>query len=144
MSANHLAIATITIDAPASHVWEALIDPVAIEKYMFGSRVTSEWKVGSTIVYAGEFEGTAYEDHGRILDLRPGKLMRSTHFSPLGGTQDIPENYHTLTWTLEEGDDQTTVTLTQDNNETEQAAQHSEANWQQVLAGLKKVVEQHE
>jgi len=144
MTANHLAIATITIDAPASHVWDALTDPVAIEKYMFGSRVTSEWKVGSTIVYAGEFDGKPYEDHGRILDLKPGKLMRSTHFSPLGGKQDIPENYHTLTWTLEEGDDQTTVTLIQDNNETEEAAQHSEKNWQQVLAGLKKVVEQHE
>ena len=144
MSANHLAIATITIDAPAPHVWNALTDPAEIEKYLFGSRVTSDWAVGSTITYAGEYEGRPYEDHGRILDFRPGELMRSTHFSPLGGREDIPENYHTLTWTLEEAESATTVTLTQDNNDTEEAAQHSSENWQRVLAGLKKVAEMHE
>jgi len=144
MSANHLAIATITIDAPAVRVWRALTDPAEIEKYLFGSRVTSDWAVGSTITYAGEYEGRPYEDHGRILDFRPGTLMRSTHFSPLGGREDIPENYHTLTWTLEEAESATTVTLTQDNNDTEEAAQHSSENWQRVLAGLKKVAEMHE
>ena len=144
MSADHLAIARTEISAPADAVWAALIDPAAIEKYMFGSRVTSEWAVGSTIVYAGEWEGKPYQDHGRILDLVPGRLMRSTHFSPLTGKQDIPENYHTLTWTLDEHDGATTVTLTQDNNETEEAAQHSSKNWEQVLDGLRKVVEHGE
>ena len=144
MSADHLAIARTEISAPADAVWAALVDPAAIEQYLFGSRVTSDWAVGSTIVYAGEYEGKPYEDHGRILDLTPGKLLRSTHFSPLNGRQDIPENYHTLTWTLEEGDGTTTLTLTQDNNETEDAAQHSSKNWELVLEGLKKVVERGE
>ena len=144
MSTDHVAIATTEIHAPAEAVWAALIDPAAIEKYMFGSRVTSDWTVGSTIVYAGEYEGKPYEDHGRILDLKPGRLMRTTHFSPLSGKQDIPENYHTLTWALSEDDGVTALTLEQDNNETEEAARHSEKNWEQVLDALKKVVEQHE
>ena len=141
MSADHVATSSIEIDAPAGAVWAALIDPDAIRQYMFGSEVTSEWTVGSTITYAGEYEGTRYEDHGRILDLKPGALMRSTHFSPLTGKQDIPENYHTLTWRLSENAGVTTVTLEQDNNESEEAARHSERNWAQVLDGLKKVVE---
>lgn len=144
MSGNHLAIATTTISGSADAVWNALTDPDAIAKYMFGSTVTSEWHIGSTITYAGEYEGTKYQDHGRILDLRPGLLMRSTHFSPLSGRQDIPENYHTLTWTLEQEGDSTVVSLTQDNNDTEEAAQHSQQNWQKVLDGLKKVVERGE
>ena len=144
MSANHLAIASTEIHAPADTVWAALIDPDAIAQYMFGSRVTSDWTVGSTIVYAGEWEGKPYEDHGRILDLKPGRLMRTTHFSPLTGKQDIPENYHTLTWTLSERDGITVLTLEQDNNETEEAAQHSQKNWEQVLEMLKKVVERGE
>ena len=141
MSADHLATSSVEIDAPADAVWAALIDPDTIREYMFGSEVTSDWTVGSTITYAGEFEGTAYEDHGRILDLRPGLLMRTTHFSPLTGKQDIPENYHTITWRLAENDGVTTVTLEQDNNETEEAARHAERNWAQVLDGLKSVVE---
>jgi uncharacterized protein YndB with AHSA1/START domain len=144
MTSNHIAIATTTINAPADAVWKALTDPALIKEYMFGSVVTSDWKVGSTITYAGVYEGKEYEDHGRILDLKPGELLRSTHFSPLGGKQDIPENYHTLTWTLEQEGDSTTLTLTQDNNETEDAAKHSEDNWTTVLTGLKELVESQE
>jgi uncharacterized protein YndB with AHSA1/START domain len=35
----------------------------------------------------------------------------------------------------------TRVTLSQDNNATEQARQHSEKNWQTMLEGLKKLLE---
>jgi hypothetical protein len=31
--------------------------------------------------------------------------------------------------------------LSQDNNSTEEAAEHSQANWEKMLAGLKQVVE---
>ena len=141
MTGNHLAIATTTIHAPADAVWKALVDPALIKQYMFGSDVTSDWTVGSPIVYSGEYEGKPYQDHGTILDLRPGELLRSTHFSPLSGKQDIPENYHTLTWSIEPDGEKTTLTLTQDNNETEDAAKHSEDNWKTVLKGLKKLVE---
>ena len=141
MTENHVATASVTVDAPRDRVWKALTDPDIISRYMFGSRVTSDWTVGSTITYAGEYEGKKYEDHGVILDLHPGELLRSTHFSPLSGKQDIPENYHTLTWSLESDGEKTTLTLTQDNNESEDAAKHSEDNWKAVLKGLKKVVE---
>jgi hypothetical protein len=33
------------------------------------------------------------------------------------------------------------VSLTQDNNSSEEAAEHSRANWEKMLAGLKEVVE---
>jgi uncharacterized protein YndB with AHSA1/START domain len=141
MTGIHIAIATAKIHAPADDVWKALTDPVLIKEYMFGSEVTSDWEVGSTITYAGVYEGTEYVDHGRILDLKPSTLLRMTHFSPLGGREDIPENYHTLTWTLAPDGEKTRVTLTQDNNESEDAARHSENNWHTVLKGLKKVVE---
>ena len=144
MTGNHLAIATAMIHAPADAVWQALTDPALIKVYLFGSEVASEWKVGSTITYSGVYQGTEYQDHGRILDFRPGELLRSTHFSPLGGKQDIPENYHTLTWTLEPEGEQTRLTLTQDNNESEDAARHSEDNWKTVLDGLKELVEARE
>lgn len=144
VTADHIATAQTNVAATPEEVWKALTDPALIKEYLFGSEVTSEWKVGSTITYTGVYEGTEYQDHGRILDFRPGELLRSTHFSPLGGKQDIPENYHTLTWMLEPDGETTRLTLTQDNNESEDAARHSEENWKTVLEGLKKLVEGRE
>jgi uncharacterized protein YndB with AHSA1/START domain len=108
---------------------------------MFGSEVTSDWKVGSTITYAGEYEGKKYEDHGTILEIRPPGLLRSTHFSPLSGKPDVPENYHEITYTLLSEGEGTRVELTQDNNDSEAEAEHSAANWKQMLDSLKSVVE---
>jgi len=64
-----------------------------------------------------------------------------THFSPLSGQEDIPENYHTVLYELERDGERTRVSLTQDNNSSEEAAEHSRANWEKMLAGLKEVVE---
>jgi uncharacterized protein YndB with AHSA1/START domain len=131
----------VTIDASRQRVWEALTDPAIIKKYMFGSDVTSDWTVGGTITYAGEYEGKKYEDHGTILEIDPPERLRSTHFSPLSGQPDVPENYHTLTYTLTEADGGTRLTLDQDNNGSDEEARHSAANWQQMLDSLRAVVE---
>jgi uncharacterized protein YndB with AHSA1/START domain len=141
MSENLVATARVTINARRELVWNALTDPSIIKKYMFGSDVTSDWTVGSTITYAGEYEGKSYEDHGVILEIRPPELLRSTHFSPLSGKPDVAENYHEITYTLDVDGDHTRVTLTQDNNAGEAEAEHSAANWQKMLDGLKSVVE---
>ena len=141
MTENHIATASVTIDASPDKVWAALTDPALIKRYMFGSEVTSDWTVGSTITYAGEYEGKKYEDHGTILEIRPNELLRSTHFSPLSGQPDVPENYHTITYTLERQGVRTRLELVQDNNGSEEEAEHSAANWMQMLEALKSVVE---
>jgi uncharacterized protein YndB with AHSA1/START domain len=141
VSKNSVATASVTVHASRERVWAALTDPEIIRQYMFGSVVTSDWMPGSTITYAGEYEGKKYEDHGTILEVREPELLRSTHFSPLSGKPDVPENYHELTYTLTAQDDDTTVRLTQDNNANATDAEHSAANWTQMLEGLKTVVE---
>jgi uncharacterized protein YndB with AHSA1/START domain len=141
MPENRMATASVTIDASRERVWAALTDPDLIKKYMFGSTVTSDWKVGSTITYAGEYEGKRYEDHGTILEIRSPELLRSTHLSPLSGKPDVPENYHEITYTLTAKGGATEVELTQDNNASEAEADHSAENWNQMLIGLKSVVE---
>jgi uncharacterized protein YndB with AHSA1/START domain len=141
MDDKFTAKAKTTIHAPASKVWDAITTPDLIKHYLFGTDVISDWKVGSPIVYKGEWEGKAFEDKGKILKLEPEKLLMSTHWSPLSGVPDSPENYHTVTYTLNEKGNSTEVTITQDNNATEEEKAHSEKNWRTVLDGMKKLLE---
>ncbi len=61
----------------------------------------------------------------------------------MGGSEDKPENYHTVTYELaENGGGQTTLTLKQDNNPSrEDADAMAENSWQPILQKLKGVVE---
>ena len=138
---DFVARAETEIEARPAQVWDALTDPDLIQKYMFGSRVETDWKVGSPIAWKGEYEGKAYEDKGEVVAIEPGRRLEVTHFSPLSGKDDRPENYHRLVYELEERNGVTHVSLSQDNNPTEEAAEHSRANWEKMLAGLKQVVE---
>ena len=141
MPKNLVAKASVVINAPAAAVWDALVDPKALKQYMFGSTVISDWKKGSKIVFKGEWQGKPYEDKGVILQLDPGKRLQYSHFSPLMGKPDTPENYHTVTIELSNAGSGTRVSLSQDNNATEEARDHSQKNWETMLGGLKKYVE---
>jgi uncharacterized protein YndB with AHSA1/START domain len=141
MPENLIARAEATINTPRGRVWEALVTPALIKQYMFGTDVTSDWKKGSPIAWKGEWKGKAYEDKGTVLQVEPGLILQYTHFSPLSGLPDVAENYHTVTIELSDAGAETRVVLTQDNNPTEQARAHSEQNWAQMLAGLKKLLE---
>lgn len=141
MANDFIAKASTTIDALASEVWDALVDPAKIKEYMFGTNVESEWKEGSAITWKGEWQGKAYEDKGTILKATPERTLQYTHFSPLAGLPDVPENYHTVTIDLADTNGATNVTLSQNNNPTEEAREHSEKNWTMMLDGLKKFLE---
>ena len=138
---DHIATVETEVEAPASRVWAALTDPDVIERYMFGARVVTDWKPGSSIVWKGEYEGKPFEDKGEVLEVVPEQRLKVTHFSPLSGEDDVPENYHTVTYELESDNGTTHVSLSQDNNPSAEAAEHSQANWEKMLSGLKATVE---
>jgi Activator of Hsp90 ATPase homolog 1-like protein len=71
----------------------------------------------------------------------PSRRLQFTHFSPLAGLPDAAENYHTVTIELWHTPPITHVSLSQDNNASEQSREHSEKNWQTVLSGLKALLE---
>lgn len=142
MVASFTATAETEIDASASQVWRALTDPEIIARYFFGTQVDSTWQPGSPIFWRGEYGGQSYEDKGQVLEVAPDRLLKVTHFSPMTGLPDTPENYHTLTFQLHEHDGITYVSLSQDNNADEAEAQRATENWNMMLSGLKKTVEE--
>ena len=138
MSEDHVARATVEIPAPAATVWDTLVDPEGT--WMLGARVTSTYVVGVPITFDGEWDGKPFQDHGEILEVDRPRRLRYTHWSPLSGQPDVPENYHHLTFTFDERDGSTDVTLEQDGNGSAQEAAHATANWEQVLRALRDAV----
>ena len=144
---EYTAEVSTTIAATTKQVWAALIDPNAIEKYFMGATVKTDWKVGSSITWSGEWKGKPFQDKGKILVYEPEKQVSYSHWSPLGGTDDQPENYHAVTMTLHAAGSSTRVDLTQSNldgkvTETDRKGRAEyEKNWSGMLESLKGVVE---
>ena len=133
---------SISIDASPAQVWKALTTAELIKKYLFGTNVSSDWKEGSPITYAGEYNGTKYHDKGIIKKIEPERILQSTYWSSAGGKEDKPENYNLVTYRLTESEGKTVVTLAQDNISSEKEKEHVTENWNRVLKMLKEVVEE--
>lgn len=141
MKKNLISKASISLNAPASKVWEALTNPKLVKQYMFGTDVTSNWQEGNDITWKGEYEGKSYKDKGVIKKIELKKILQYTYLSSMSGKEDKSENYATVTYRLSKKDNKTVLTLSQDNNDNEKAKEGSTKNWKMVLKKLKEVVE---
>ena len=146
--AETTARATVEIKAPRADVWRALTDPDEIRKYFMGNAdVRTDWEVGSPITFAGEWNGQRFEDKGEIVTFAPEDELAYSHFSPMTGKPDEPENYHLVDITLSGNHGTTTVTLEQSNltggisDEDRASREQFEQNWQDMLDKLRATTE---
>ena len=132
---------TVAVDIKAAppKVWTALTDPSIIKQYLFGADTKSDFKEGSTITWEGEYEGKPYIHKGTIEKVEPGRLLKHTFLSDM--QEDKPENYANVTYTIEENEESTRLTLTQDNISDEKEKEGNTKNWTTALEKLKEVVE---
>ncbi len=136
---------TIHLKADSQKVWNALTKPELTKKYFFGCEIHSELHVGSTITWTGTYHGKPVEVKGEIIRIEPGKLLMYTAYSKESGLEDIPSNYTKVTERISDEDDETILTVTDENfGNTESSVQRykkSEKGWDVVLKGLKELVE---
>jgi uncharacterized protein YndB with AHSA1/START domain len=134
--------ASIEIEAPTTHVWEAITTPELIERWFFSVRTETDWREGGPIVHRGEIDGRPYEDRGTILRFEPGWLLVHTHWSSMSGLPDAPENYQEVEWALTGRENDTTeLTVSETNVPSEEAKALSERAWESSLRALKDLLE---
>ena len=140
MGATNLVSVSIEILAPAEKVYDALTKPEHVKKYLFGTNIKTDWKVGSTIEWTGVWEGKAYKDKGTVLEVIPNKRLVYTYYSGMSKMPDIPENYKTITCKINQTGNKTKLTIMQDNNTKEQQ-EHSLQMWESVGKTIKQICE---
>jgi uncharacterized protein YndB with AHSA1/START domain len=140
MKKELVAKQSIMIPAPVSEVWKALTDPVEIRQYFFGTNAISDWKVGSPLIWRGEWNGQSYEDKGEIMEIIPEKKLVYSYWSTFSGKKDTPENYAYITYELSSEGGSTILEVSQGGIADEEQKNHSEENWKTVLNGLKEML----
>ena len=139
----------IEIKAPASTVWDALTNPEMTKQYMFGCETISDWEIGSSLLWQGEYEGKKMVFvKGHIVDLVPNQLLSYTVIDPNGSIPDLPENYLTVSYELVQKDGYTLFTVTQgDYNTVAEGARRFEESsnggegWNPILKAIKALIE---
>src|SRR4051812_21270262 len=115
MKTNITAKEQINIVAPVSTIWDALTRPDVIKKYFFGTNTKTDWRIGSPLIFEGEWDGKKYEDKGTVLDFKENQLLKYDYWSSMSGIEDRPENYVIVTYELSGADNNVTLTVTQEN-----------------------------
>lgn len=131
----------IDIKASKEKVWDALTNPKVIKQYLFGTEAISDWKVGSTLIFQGGYDGVDYADKGIIKQFEVGELFQYTYLSTFSGLEDLEENYHLITYTLESMHKGVALHLKHENIQNEKARKHASENWEHVLKEIKEITE---
>lgn len=88
---------SIIIDASPDEVWDVLTNPEKIKIYLFEIETITDWKVQSPIIW----QGPKSKDKGKVLKNVYGKILQFEYWNSNGGYEDKPENYSTITFTLD-------------------------------------------
>lgn len=139
----------IRIKASAKKVWDALVNPDQTEKYMFGCRTVSDWKVGSPLLWRGKYEGNEMDFvSGFVLEIVPEHLLKYSVIDPNATYALTPENHLQVTYHVEAFGNESLLTVVQDGFETAeegmkryQEVYNNGEGWAPILVTIKAMLE---
>ncbi|MEX2380570.1 MAG: SRPBCC domain-containing protein [Vicingaceae bacterium] len=139
---NYSVNASIKINATAVQVWNVLTNPEKISQFT-GSKIQTDWKVGSAIRWTGEMQGTPYENKGKVLEAKPNSLLRHSFWTGMGGDADEAENYSEVSYTIKQLESDTVELIySRINIATEMEAEMFQQHIQSMLEEIKRLSEE--
>jgi uncharacterized protein YndB with AHSA1/START domain/DNA-binding transcriptional ArsR family regulator len=128
----------IYIRTTPERLWEAITDPETRTKYNFGSRVDSDWSVGSRLEMSHpKADGLLGE--GEILEVDPPRRLVHT-MTALWSDEVASEGASRVTWDIEAVGDSCRLLVTHDELR-EGANEELYGGWPMILSGLKTWLE---
>lgn len=143
MDKNLIASSNINIQSTPEKVWDVLTNPVKIKEYLFGTEVITDWKIGSSIIFQGEYDGQQYKDKGTVIENKKNELLKYDYWSGFSGLEDNPENYSLVTYKIENLDDNSVnFTWHQQGFSSEEGKCHTEEGLKAMLEKIKEIAEE--
>ena len=134
-------ISRIKINAPIQKVWDTITKPELVRLWQYGSDLLTTWQVGSDIRFRTEWEGKVFEQWGKILEIKPKKLIKYNLFAPRPDIEDKPENYFVMSYALTNENGQTRLEIIQEDNRPNAVQEEPQGEDNPVLITLKEVAE---
>ena len=126
----------IYIRATPEQLWDAITTADAREKYMFGARFQSEWKVGAPMNMSSP---TGLLGEGEVIEVDPPR--RLVHSMRALWSDDVAaEGFSRVTWEIEQVADSCRLIVTHDQLR-EGANDQLYGGWPMILSGLKTWIE---
>ena len=141
MNKNLVISETVIIHSSLEEIWEALTNPEKIKQYFQGAETECAWQVGSPIYFRGIFQGEAYEDKGKIIDIEYGKRLVYDNLSSWLKLEDKAENYSIIDMELTQEETGISLILTHTGFIDEQNRIESIDGWRYALAMIKSLAE---
>ena len=142
MNLNLQVAESVVINADLAKLWEVLTNPEIIKEYLFGTETITDWKVGSDIVFQGEYQGHKYRDHGVIKENIFHKRITYSYWSGFSGLEDKPENYSMVSYELAPMDNNHIIfTWRQKGYPDEERQMHSQGGMKAFLDQIKAIAE---
>lgn len=142
MNKDLIASSNIKIKSTPEKVWNVLTNPEKIKEYLFGTEVKTDWKVGSQILFQGEYDGQKYLDKGNVIDKKENELLRYNYWSGFSGLEDKSENYSLVTYKIDKLDDkEVKFTWHQKGFSSEEGQKHTEQGLKVMLEKIKELGE---
>lgn len=126
---------TTYIETTAEKLWHALTDGDFTERYWFGHRVTSDWKVGSPYGFKNQDKPTV---EGKVLVSDPPRRLAYTWNNRKDEARG--EGTSRVTFDLEPRGKVIKLTVTHDELE-EKTLRDISGGWPMVIASLKSILE---
>lgn len=143
MNKNLKVSQSIKINATANAVWTVLTDPEKIKVYLFGTETLTDWKVGSPILFQGEYDGHSYKDKGIVRENKSNESLIYSYWSGFSGLEDKEENYSLIIYSIEPiSDNKVQFTWTQEGFASQEGQQHTSNGLLGMLEQIKKLAEE--
>ncbi len=135
-------ISVITINSPIERVWDTLTKPELVKLWQFGSELITTWEVGSDIKFRTAWGDQVFEQWGKILEVRPGQLLKYNLFAPRPGLEDRPENYFIMSYILTTENGKTKLEIIQEDNRPNAVQEEPQGEENSILKSFKELAEQ--
>jgi uncharacterized protein YndB with AHSA1/START domain len=127
----------IFIRSSLAAVWDALTNPEVTQRYWFGTRIESDWRVGSKVLWLRNGEVT---DEQVVLAVDPQRSLSHTFHPMFGELKAEPPSG--VTFSLEENGGVVRLTVIHDSFPPESKVFRACSDgWPMILSNLKTLLE---